>query len=135
VPLGAGADWLEDRRFADEHHRLMDELEANGDLEVLVELTGATREQLRATELAPLAAFELLHRMMARLGIDAGDTASDVDALAEAQWRCRLCGNWRKCRHWLEGETADAGYRDFCGNAALLDRMRTRLRVVPTSEA
>ena len=130
-----GADWLKDRRFADEHDRLLDELEASGELETLVELTGATREQLRAAELSPLAAFELLHRMMDRLGIDASAAAGDVDALAEAQWRCRLCTNWRECRHWLDRAAADESYRDFCSNAVLLERLRMRLRIVPSPDA
>ena len=68
-----GTDWFRDRRFVDEHDRLLDELEEKGEFEVLVELTGATREQLRGADISPLAAFELLHRMMGRLGVDTSE--------------------------------------------------------------
>jgi hypothetical protein len=129
-----GADWLKDRRFAEEHARLLDELEEHGDFEALVELTGATREQLRASKLSPLAAFELFHRMVRRLGIDPAEVTNDAVAFTEAQWHCRLCTNWRACRRWLDADVPDQRYRDFCSNAALLERMRARLGIVPTPE-
>jgi len=122
-----GNECASDRRYAREHARLLDECESSGQLEVLMELTGATREQLRATELSPLAALDLLQRMMQRLGIDPRQAADHPDALDEAQWRCRLCREWRECRHWLDSGAPDERYRAFCGNAELFERMGAAL--------
>lgn len=127
------ADWISDRGYADEQARLLDELEQRGELEALIEVTGATREQLRSAELLPLAAFELLDRMMQRLGIDTGKARQHVAAMTEAQWHCRLCKNWRKCRHWVDRDVIDERYRDFCSNADLLDRLQTTLTNQPSS--
>jgi hypothetical protein len=122
-----GNDWLNDRIYARDQAGLLDELEKTGDLEVLMEITGATREQLRATELSPLAALDLLHRMMERLGINPQEAATQADAMIKAQWRCRLCTEWRECRHWLDTDASDVCFRDFCANADLLERLRARL--------
>ena len=127
-------EWASDRRYAEEHARVLQELERTGDLEVLVELTGATREQLLAAELTPLAAMDLLNRMMQRLGLDAQQEITQVDAMSDAQWRCRCCKEWRQCRHWLDAGVPDDGYRRFCNNAELFERMRST-RTCPRSVA
>ena len=128
-----GADWISDLGYADEQARRLDELERSGELEALIEVTGATREQLRSAELSPLAAFELLDRMMQRLGIDTGKARHHVSVTAEAQWHCRLCKSWRECRHWVDRDVVDERYRDFCSNAELLDRLQTALANPPSS--
>ena len=89
-----GTNWVRDWDYAIRHREYLDELEESGQLDALLEVTGATREQLRASELSPLAAFELLHRMMRKLDIDPAETSAP--AMAEAQWRCRLCPSWRE---------------------------------------
>jgi hypothetical protein len=122
-----GSEWASDRRYAREHAALLDECERTGQLEVLMELTGATREQLRATELSPLAALGLFQRMMQRLGIDPQQAADHPVELNEAQWRCRLCREWRDCRHWLDSGAPDERYRAFCGNAELFERIGAAL--------
>ena len=121
-----GINWIRDWRYAEEHRHYLDELDRRGELEGLLEVTGATREQLKSSELSPLAAFELLHRMMRKLGIDPATADAPRPALSEAEWRCRMCPNWRQCRHWLDEAPADDKYRDFCSNAALLERLRTQ---------
>ena len=123
--LRRGGEWAGDRRFAAEHARLLEEFERTGELETLMEVTGATRDQLQAAELSPLASLDLLHGMMQRLGIDISH--AQHDALQQAQWHCRMCEEWRECRRWLDAGAADQRYRDFCGNAGLLDRLGERL--------
>jgi hypothetical protein len=119
-----GEEWAADRRYAREHRRLLEQLAAAGELEALLEATGATREELLRAELTPLAALGLLHRMMQRLGIEARHAANHVDVIAEARRQCRSCHEWRQCRRWLDRGTLDEAYRQFCANAEVLERLR-----------
>ena len=123
--LRRGGEWASDRRFVAEQARLLEEFERTGELETLMEVTGATREQLQAAELSPLASLDLLHGMMQRLGIDTSHAHDE--ALQQAQWRCRTCEEWRECRRWLDSGAADNRYRDFCSNAGLLERLGEKL--------
>ena len=125
--LKRGNDWASDRRYAQEQARLLEELDKTGDLEVVVEITGATRAQLLSADLSPVAALNLLARMMERLGIDPERAAARVDVMQEAQWRCRLCKEWGQCRRWLGTGVDDQRYRDFCPNAQLLEHLRESL--------
>jgi hypothetical protein len=112
----------------------LDNLERTGELEALREVTGATREQLHTVELSPLAALELLHGMMQKLGLDPRQAATQADVISEAQWRCRLCKEWRQCRRWLRTDSVDERYHEFCGNAGPLDRLRESIakRIPPS---
>ena len=119
-----GEEWADDRHYAREHRRLFEQLAAAGELEALLEATGATREELLRAELSPLAALALLHRMMERLGIEPQRAANQVDLIAQARRQCRFCHEWRQCRRWLDRDTSDEAYRQFCDNAELLERLR-----------
>jgi hypothetical protein len=64
--------------------------------------------------------------MTARLGIGAGKAPTaraGIDALFGARRRCLFCSERRQCEAWLRGGVRD-GYRAFCPNAAVFDRMR-----------
>ena len=119
-----GEEWADDRRYVREHRRLLEQLAAAGELEALLEATGATPEELARAELSPLAALGLLHSMMQRLGIEPQRVVNHVNAIAEARQQCRFCREWRQCRRWLDTGTLDEAYRQFCANAELLERLR-----------
>jgi hypothetical protein len=115
------ADWLEDRRCVDEHHRMIDELDARGELPALLEAVGATREELDAWAISPLTSHQLLARMMERVGVDAGTLSATM--LDDVRAACRCCASWKQCRRWLRDGEPEGAYRAFCPNAALLDRL------------
>lgn len=115
------SDWLEDRRYVDEHRRLMEELDERGDLEALLEAVGATREELQAWAISPLTSAKLLERMMARVGVRADEIP--VLAIEDARHACRCCASWKQCRRWLRDGGPGESYKAFCPNASLLDRL------------
>jgi hypothetical protein len=117
-------DWVDDRLFVDAHRRYIEELDRSGELGGLLEAVGLTRKQLQALEISPLASAELLAGMLEHLGIAGIDVRADPESSTTLELRCRACGTWRECRHWLEGGAQGDGYREFCPNAALLDRLR-----------
>lgn len=119
-------DWIDDRLYIDRHRQYIAELERSGELPGLLEAVGLTRDQLRMFELSPLASAELLSNMLERIGLGGIDIRSEASASEAPELRCRACGEWRQCRRWLEGGAQDDGYREFCPNAALLDRLRAR---------
>ncbi|MFV8833986.1 DUF6455 family protein [Aquisalimonas sp.] len=40
--------------------------------------------------------------------------------------RCLRCTRAGSCRRWLDGRYPDTGYREFCPNAGLFERMSDR---------
>ena len=115
------ADWLEDRRCVDEHRRMIEELDDRGELPALLEAVGATREELDAWAISPLTSHQLLASMMRRVGVDANTlTATSLEDVRAA---CRCCPSWKQCRRWLRDGEPGGGYRAFCPNASLLDRL------------
>ena len=120
------AGWIDDRRYIERHRRFIEDLESAGELDGLLEVLGVTREQLRMFELSPLASAELLKRMLERVGLAGIDVKDDDWSSHAPELRCRTCGSWRQCRRWLDSEAGDDGYREFCPNAELLDRLRLK---------
>ncbi len=110
---------IDERRHAARHRAYVDELGHSGDLEAVLEVVGASRDQLHAPAASPLASTELLQRVLARLGYT--HLEADVTTLEEIRSKCRTCTNGLACRRWGGGQ-ADAGdYRAFCANAGALD--------------
>lgn len=113
--------WREERRLMQEHAALVDELEATGDLDALLEAVGATRGELRAFEISPLRADHLLDRMMLHVGVERARLSNvTLDDLRKA---CHCCASWKRCRRWLADCGEANAYREFCPNAGVLDRL------------
>lgn len=81
--------------------------------------------ELRALIAHAPASTDLMARMIGRLEVEArlrGDRA----ALGEVRRNCALCAAQRCCRRWLDRGADSAGYRAFCPNAGIFDRLRPR---------
>ncbi len=63
----------------------------------------------------------LLTRMMAHVGIDLGWLRTHPRALRELERACSLCGERRRCRHWMKTRQPASAYRAFCPNASSFD--------------
>ena len=113
--------WREERRLVTEHADWIEELEAAGDLDALLEAVGATREELSAFAISPVQSDRVLDAMMARVGVSR-EQLSNI-ALDDLRKACHCCASWKQCRRWLADSDADAPYREFCPNAALLERL------------
>ena len=113
--------WREERRLTTEHADWIEELEAAGDLDALLEAVGATREELSAFVISPVRADALLDTMMARVGVSR-EQLSNI-ALDDLRKACHCCASWKQCRRWLADGEADGAYRDFCPNASILERL------------
>lgn len=126
-------DWLEDRRYVAEHRRFIEDLEESGDLAAFLEALGASAEELGAWSISPVAASELLSRMMTRLGVTREALVADLLAREDLERACRCCASWKACRRWLRDSRRDgAAYRDFCPNAGVLDHLRAVARGTAT---
>jgi hypothetical protein len=64
--------------------------------------------------------MELFSRMTERLGVAAPDRALTHAVMREAELGCLECATWRRCRQWLDGNSPDDDYRDFCPNEGFL---------------
>jgi hypothetical protein len=126
--FGAVRNWLDDGRYRERHRRLIDEFEDAGVLDEMLGGTGATRKDLGWLGLSPLAATQLMDRMMRRLAIRPPAAVEEPFWQLDAQWQCLGCENWRRCRRWLESGRQDDGYRAFCRNADRFDRRREATR-------
>jgi hypothetical protein len=62
--------------------------------------------------------------MMERVGVQAADISPLV--IEDARRACRCCASWKQCRRWLRDGGPGDGYKEFCPNAALLDRLAVR---------
>jgi len=116
-------DWLDDRRTLAEQNEFVEDLKRTGALDSLLEALDITQEQFDAAAIPPLLAAELSKRMLERTG-----TASEIakDELEALEVQCRACTNWNVCRRWLDRSEHETGYRGFCANAALIDRLRAQ---------
>lgn len=112
----AGLDWLRDGRYRARHRRLIDVFEDAGVLDEMLSESGATRQHLGWAGLSPLAAGQLMNRMMRRLEIRAPAASEQPFWRQDALWQCLGCDNWRRCRRWLESGRRDDAYRAFCQN-------------------
>ena len=117
--------WIDDHRYAERHREYLAELERGGELDGLLEVLDMTRDQLHAFELSPLASNELLLRMLDRIGLAEEELAPSE--LSAARQICYGCESWRLCRRWLTDASAAAETREFCANAELFARIRSRL--------
>jgi hypothetical protein len=122
-------DWIEDRRYVEEHRRFIEDLEESGDLAAYLEALGATPEELKAWSISPVAASELLARMMARLGVDQDALLGNMLLREDLERACRCCASWKQCRRWLRDTRAEPGeFTEFCPNAGVLERLRHTAR-------
>lgn len=118
-------DWIDEKRYIDEHRRYIDEIDKSGELDSLLVELDVTRKQLNAFAISPLASAELLTRMIERIGFVDGQIPAATRELAEQQ--CRLCENWKLCRRWLNRSEQNEEYRSFCLNTDLFDRLHLEL--------
>lgn len=63
-----------------------------------------------------------LDRMLVRIGL--GMEALPSPVRIDLRLTCAGCSERPQCRRWLATDEADDGYRRFCPNAAMFDRMR-----------
>jgi hypothetical protein len=82
-----------------------------------------------ATELRSLAgkwpdSADLLNRRLAALDLDPADVRrAQSGVLSDLQRVCTLCLNGQECRHDLERDPSDPGWREYCPNVMTLDAL------------
>lgn len=76
----------------------------------------------RLVEAYPRAIAEF-DRMLARVGIDTRDAPLRAATRIDLYLKCVECSQRRCCRQWLGLSKADGGYRVFCPNAHMFDRL------------
>jgi Family of unknown function (DUF6455) len=85
--------------------------------------------KLQPEELAMLAkkgprAADLVRKMLAALGIDAGELESDDPAtMHDLQRLCSMCADKRQCQYDLANGITATNFRDYCPNAYTLDAL------------
>lgn len=84
---------------------------------------GITRAEIPAYARASPFALRLLNAMLARLEIAPEWVRPRSHAHDELLRACRVCPNVAVCRRWLATCTPPDGYRAFCPNATLLDKL------------
>jgi hypothetical protein len=94
-----------------------------GDLDAVLADVGLARSQIEPLIEGCAGSRELLDRMLARLGIDAGQLT--IEDLRDMTWTCTTCPDKRKCREWLAEAEETADFHSFCPNAAHLDEALT----------
>lgn len=114
-------EWIDDRRHRGAHDRLIEDVKRKGGFGELLEALGVTPEQFEKSSVPPIVAAELSQRMRHQLGCDLRLGPMDISALTQ---ECRVCGSWKTCRRWLDSGGSGTGYRDFCPNAEVFDRLR-----------
>ena len=120
------ARWCADRRLAAGHQAFLDQIESDGELAAVLEATGATREELHAWAVSPVASEALLAHMLERLQLHTA--ALDGDARHALRRTCHGCAEWKTCRRWLETVAPERiAYRRFCPNARVFDALRARV--------
>jgi hypothetical protein len=77
----------------------------------------------------------LFRRMTERLEIAAPQSALTRAVLREAELSCMECGDWLRCRQWLDGKAPDDDYRSFCPNEGLFDVLPRQARAAPEPRA
>lgn len=118
-------DWLDDRRYVDEHRRFIEELDDAGELPSFLEALGASREELDAWSISPIASAELLNRMMGHVGVPPEVLMRDSLVRDDLERACRCCPSWKQCRRWMRApDEAPDAYQEFCPNAGILERLR-----------
>lgn len=84
---------------------------------------GIARADIPAYAKASPFAQRLLNAMLARLEIAPEWVRPRSHAHGELLRVCRVCPNVAACRRWLATCTPPDGYRAFCPNARLLDKL------------
>jgi len=84
---------------------------------------GITRADIPAYARASPFAPRLLAAMLARLGIAPEWVRPQSHAHDQLLRACRVCPDVAACRRWLAKCEPPDGYRAFCPNAALLDKL------------
>jgi len=105
-PEGMGRAWLDSLRPMDD--------------DGLVKL-GLRRDQIARLRNTPAAEAGELSSMMARIGVDAQEASLPVRI--DLHLNCTECTGRRLCTRWLASGHDGAGYRVFCPNNRLLDRL------------
>jgi hypothetical protein len=67
-----------------------------------------------------LRQMRLFSRMAERLGVTAPRSALTHAVAREAELGCLECTASHRCRQWLDGNSPDDDYREFCPNEGLL---------------
>lgn len=92
---------------------------------------GVTRSEIPAYAKASPHARQHMTAMVDSLGIGPEWVRPGSQACSELLRGCRLCLNVAACESWLLTAHPAQGYRMFCPNAALLDRLPRRAAVTP----
>lgn len=96
----------------------------------LVDL-GIARGEIPAYARAAAFAPRLLSAMLARLELDPGGAGCTSRLRDELLRSCRACPNTAMCKRWVVSRGRREGYRAFCPNATLFDRLPRRRAVDP----
>lgn len=99
------------------------DLDRRGGLDTVLADIGVTRAELAQMIAGYPVAGRLLPAMARRLGLDIATL--DPRSRSALERGCASCRSRRRCRHWLDDPAADsAGYRNFCANMELFERLR-----------
>ena len=92
---------------------------------------GITRSEIPAYAKASLRARQQMTAMLDRLEIAPEWARPGSLACGELLRGCRICPNVAACEKWLLSADPAQGYRSFCPNAALLDKLPRRSALKP----
>ncbi len=108
-------DWRQ-RRIMDAAGSRLDKLSLTRD-------TDARPEQMARLAEVSLSAVEEFDGMLARVGLDSDAAPLKAAARLELYLNCIDCSRRQSCRQWLAADREDGGYKDFCPNAEMFDRL------------
>ena len=106
------------RRLGDEFAAL----DAQGQLDTVLQDAGASRSAMGAILRAHPDAPKRLAAMLQRLGLTRREVR-DGGVQQDVEFTCTVCEATGKCSHWL-APTPPSGYQDFCPNAETFNRLR-----------
>jgi hypothetical protein len=94
----------------------------------LAETIEETKNALRPDQLtrlahAKLSVIEEFDAMLARVGLDAKTRPLQGAARIDLYFNCVECSTRPACRSWLERGADHFGYREFCPNAPMFERL------------
>jgi uncharacterized protein YjiS (DUF1127 family) len=86
---------------------------------------GVSRDDLEALVRKGAHAADELPKMLDALGIDRKVLArTEPLVMRDMGYACAMCGEKRRCDRELETGDAAKNYRNFCGNAPVLDALK-----------
>jgi len=94
----------------------------------LEDLSAMRSAALRADQLdrmgeADLQTSDEFDAVLTRLGLDTRDAPLPPTTRVDLFLHCQECDRRANCRHWLAGTGNPLGYRQFCPNAPMFERL------------